>query len=307
MTPLGKSCYSVPMTEPTPERRISDRPANPMTARLLASGAGWLVQDVVCRAGPQDRAFEERHGGMTIAAVAEGTFQYRSSLGSAVLTPGAVLLGGAGVCFECGHEHGIGDRCVSFHYRPEAWEPIVAAVPGARRADFSRPQLPPMESLAPLLAEAEAARDEDDAAAFEDLALRLAGAVIGALSDTPKRARTPTARDIRRVTAIVRRIESQPEEPASLDAFASDAAMSPYHFLRTFRQVVGMAPHQYVLRTRLHRAALRLRQAREEISTIAFAAGFNDLSTFNRRFKKVMGMNPGAYRSSAYRARASRR
>jgi AraC family transcriptional regulator len=73
--------------------------------------------------------------------------------------------------------------------------------------------------------------------------------------------------------------------------------MSPYHFLRTFRQVTGMTPHQYVLRTRLHRAAVRLRHSTDAVSTIAYDAGFNDLSTFNRRFRREMGVNPGAFRA----------
>ena len=72
--------------------------------------------------------------------------------------------------------------------------------------------------------------------------------------------------------------------------------MSPYHFLRTFRRVVGMTPHQYVLHTRLHRAAVRLRRSDDAISTIAFDAGFDDLSSFNRRFRRVTGENPSAYR-----------
>jgi AraC-like DNA-binding protein len=92
-----------------------------------------------------------------------------------------------------------------------------------------------------------------------------------------------------------------PEETYTLAGLASQAAMSPYHFLRTFRQVVGLAPHQYLLRNRLHRAALRLKRSRDDVSSIAFDSGFNDLSTFNRRFKKVMGMNPGAYRAGASR------
>jgi len=268
-----------------------------MTARILAAGDGWRVQDVVCRAGPETPAFEEQHGTITIATVSEGTFQYRSSLGDAVMAPGAVMLGAPGVCFECGHEHGVGDRCTAFYYASGAWEEIVAAVPGAKRAQLTRPQLPPLEMLAPLFAEAETARDENDGAAFEEIALRLAGTVVGILADAPKRARQPSARDIKRVTAIVRQLTAQPEESYALATLASRAAMSPYHFLRTFRQVVGMAPHQYLLRNRLHRAALRLKRSRDEISTIAFAAGFNDLSTFNRRFKKVMGARPSDYRS----------
>jgi len=275
--------------------------AVPMTARLLASGPGWMVQDVVCRAGPESRAFEERHGAVAIAAVNEGTFQYRSSLGTAVLTPGALMLGAPGVCYECGHEHGIGDRCTAFHYSAAAWEEIVAAIPGAKQVKIMRPQLPPLDTLAPIFAEAEVARDEDDASAFEEIALRLAGAVVGVLADGPKRAREPSARDIKRVTAIVRQLAAQPEESYALAALASQAAMSPYHFLRTFRQVVGMAPHQYLLRSRLHRAALRLKRSRDDISAIAFEAGFNDLSTFNRRFRRVMGVNPGAYRATGSR------
>ncbi len=73
--------------------------------------------------------------------------------------------------------------------------------------------------------------------------------------------------------------------------------MSPYHFLRTFRAVVGMSPHQFILHTRLRRAAVRLCQTSDDISSIAFAAGFGDLSTFNRRFRRIIGVSPSAYRA----------
>jgi AraC-like DNA-binding protein len=78
---------------------------------------------------------------------------------------------------------------------------------------------------------------------------------------------------------------------------ARKAGMSPYHFLRVFRHVVGMTPHQYLLRTRLSRAAAALRRSGETISSIALEAGFEDLSTFNRRFRRLMGESPGAYRA----------
>jgi AraC-like DNA-binding protein len=75
--------------------------------------------------------------------------------------------------------------------------------------------------------------------------------------------------------------------------------MSPYHFLHTFRRVTGITPHQYVLRTRLHRAAVRLRQSEDQVAAIAFDAGFNDLATFNRRFRRLMSVTPGVYRGLA--------
>src|SRR5262245_39047797 len=133
-----------------------------MTAHVLASGAGWTVSDVICTSGPRDRPFEERHEIVSIAAVMEGTFQYRTASGRAVLAPGAILLGNAGTCFECGHDHGTGDRCLAFSFTPALLETVVADVQGARRPTFAQPHLPPLPELMPLLATAEAARDLED-------------------------------------------------------------------------------------------------------------------------------------------------
>ena len=272
-----------------------------LTANVLASGFGWRVQDVICTFGPHDRPFAERHHGVCVAAVTEGTFQYRSTLGSAVLARGALLLGNDRHAFECRHEHGTGDRCLSFRLTPEFLEGVVAAIPGVRRAVFSAPLLPPHPGLLPIIAAAEAAREDGDAAAFEEVALCLAGAVATVLAGTKGRMPAPSRRHERQITAALRRIEAQADEPLSLADLAREAAMSPYHFLRSFRALVGMTPHQFILYTRLNRAAVRLRRTADSISAIAFAAGFNDLSTFNRRFQRIMGLSPSAYRASSPR------
>ncbi|MGX1787373.1 helix-turn-helix domain-containing protein [Bosea sp. NPDC055332] len=266
------------------------------TAHLLASGPGWRVSDIVCTAGPDDRAFEEEHPQHCIAVVRSGSFRYRSTQGSAVLAPGSLLLGNGGACFECGHEHAAGDRCLAFQFEPAWLERIVAAVPGARQMSFAQAHLPPLPALANLVAEAEIAADDPEK--LEEIALRLAGAVASVLSGTRPGVETSGARDQRRITRALRHIEAHCEEPLSLDALARQAAMSPYHFLRIFRALVGMTPHQYVLRTRLHRAALLLRRTALPVAGIAFDCGFGDLSTFNRRFKRVMGASPGDYRSA---------
>lgn len=267
-----------------------------VTSHVLASGPGWRVNDTVCTSGPDDRRFEEQHKAVSIAVVTQGTFQYRSRQGSATLVPGSVLLGNAGACFECGHEHGRGDRCLAFHVTPDFLEANAARSAGAKQISFSAPSLPPLPQLMPVLAAAEAARDQHDTGALEEIALRLTGVVMNLLTQRRMPARGPSLRDERRITAAVRRIEAQTDEPVSLAERARDAAMSPYHFLRVFRQVVGMTPHQFILRTRLHRAAVRLRRTDDAISAIAYDAGFNDLSTFNRRFRRLMGANPSAYR-----------
>jgi AraC family transcriptional regulator len=273
-----------------------------LTSRILASGPGWTVRDSVCTAGPRDRPFEEVHDTICIAAVVEGTFLYRTENGRAVLAPGGVILGNAGACFECGHEHTTGDRCLAFHFSPEHLESIVAEVPGVHRVAFTAPSLPPLPALMPLLVAAEAARDDGDGGELEELALQLAGAVATTLAGSARKARGPSQRDARRVSDVLRRIETAADQPLALADLAREGATSPYHFLRTFRQVVGMTPHQFVLHTRMTRAALRLRTTDEPVSTIAFDAGFGDLSTFNRRFRRLMGCSPGAYRTERHRA-----
>ncbi|MBZ9847621.1 AraC family transcriptional regulator [Mesorhizobium sp. CA14] len=264
--------------------------------KTLASGHGWQVSDVVCTAVPGDKPFEEEHRSFCVAAVTRGMFRYRTRQGTAMLAPGAILLGNPGACYECGHEHGAGDRCLSFHFTPAYMERVVADVPGAKRLGFADPRLPPLPALTPLLAEAEAARETGDSDAFEELGLRIAGAVAAAAAGSAAATRTPSRRDQKRVAEAVRLIELNAERPLSLTELADCTATSPYHFLRIFRQVAGLTPYQFLLRTRLHRAAVRLRSSGATISTIAFDAGFNDLSTFNRRFRREMGEAPGAYR-----------
>jgi AraC family transcriptional regulator len=264
------------------------------TAHLLASGPGWRVSDIVCTAGPDDPAFEEEHPHHCIAIVRSGSFRYRSTQGSTVLAPGSLLLGNRGACFECGHEHAAGDRCLAFQFEPAWLEGVVAAVPGARRTSFVQAHLPPLPALASLVAEAEIAAG--DPALLEEITLRLAGAVTSVLSGAKPGCEAASSRDQRRITRALRHIEAHCEEALSIDELAQQAAMSPYHFLRTFRALVGVTPHQYVLHTRLHRAALLLRRTEQPVADVAFDCGFGDLSTFNRRFKRVMGRSPSDYR-----------
>ena len=122
--------------------------------------------------------------------------------GAAVLVPGAVLLGNHGDCFECGHEHGVGDRCLAFHFAPDFLETIAAAAQGARRIKFAVPRLPPLPRLMPLLAAAEAARDVrggEGSGEMEELAVMLAGSVLAELAAADRTAPRPSPRDTRRV------------------------------------------------------------------------------------------------------------
>lgn len=273
-------------------------PAQTISARSIGEGADWSMRDVVCRAGPEDRPYEERHTRVSIAAVVAGSFRYRCEAGTALLYPGALLLGNPGTCFECGHQHSRGDRCIALHYDAALFEEIVASAAGSARFRFPAAMLPAMPELLPTLVEVEATAGASRQLAAQSLAIRLAERVAEAMSGAPKRGARPAPGDERRVSAVLRHIEARADEAVDLDTLAAMAGMSKYHFLRTFRRVTGLTPYKYLLGVRMRRAAVQLRTSDAPVAAIAFDAGFGDLSTFNNRFRELFGVPPSRYRAA---------
>jgi AraC-like DNA-binding protein len=277
-------------------REAEGTPGRP-AVRVLAQGAGWSVADVVCTAGPEDRPFEEQHRNVCIAVVAAGSFQYRSRAGRVLLAPGSLLLGNAGQAYECGHEHAKGDRCISFSYAPEYFERLTA---DAGTAMFRVAALPAVRATSREVARAYAGAAGNDAneAAWEELGARLAVEALRLANDDERGSGEVLPSAEARVTRVVRMIDESPDVEHSLARMAEEARLSPYHFLRTFEAVAGLTPHQYVMRLRLRRAAVRLVQEAASVLDIAFDCGFGDVSNFNRSFRAEFGMSPRAFRRS---------
>ena len=277
-------------------RAAAGGPGRP-EARVLARGEGWCAADVVCSSGPRDSAFEEQHAHQSIAIVAAGTFQYRSRLGSDLMTPGSLMLGHAGQPFECAHDHGAGDRCIAFWYAPDYFERLAAdAGSRGRNADLRVQRVPPVPALSPLLARACAGITGRSDVPWEELALQLAAGTIQLLANrTPQSVPAPPGA-MARVARIVRAMERQPDARMDVPSLARTAGLSPYHFLRTFERVTGTTPHQYLLRTRLREAARRIASGRERIIDVAIDCGFGDVSNFNRTFRAEFGVTPRQFR-----------
>ncbi len=274
------------------------------SATLLAAGEGWRVDDMVCTRGPQDRPFEERHSGVSIAVVVAGTFQYRSGLGRELLVPGALMLGNDAQCFECGHEHGQGDRCVAFRFSNAYFERIAADVGGkAPDRAFATGRLPPTPRLSALTART-AAGLLGAAPAWDELGVEVA---VQAVALGNRRGTTnpqAPAHALPRVTESIRRIERDPAARLALQELAREANLSPFHYLRSFERITGVTPHQYILRVRLREAAVRLTTERTKVAEIGFSAGFSDLSNFNHAFRAEFGMSPRRYRTAGLTRRS---
>ena len=77
------------------------------------------------------------------------------------------------------------------------------------------------------------------------------------------------------------------------------AGLSAFHFLRLFSDVLGVTPHQYLVRSRLRHAARRLADDDGTITDIAYDVGFADLSNFVRTFRRAAGVPPLKFRQAS--------
>lgn len=88
-------------------------------------------------------------------------------------------------------------------------------------------------------------------------------------------------------------------DPLTIEQLASEASLSPEHFIRIFSHHVGMTPMFYITCKRMEQAQLLLVTTDRMISDIAFSLGYSDTSYFVRVFKRITGVTPGMYRRNS--------
>jgi AraC family transcriptional regulator len=264
-----------------------------MTATTLREGS-VTVLDCRCSAGPRERPFVERHARSSLSYVRKGSFGYRVEGRSYELVPGSVLVGRQGDEYMCTHDHVVGDECLSIQLSPE----VVEAVCG-RAERWRTGAVPPVAELMVLGELAQAAAEGRNDLGLDEVGLLFASRFVAVVSGRGHEPAAVGAMDRRRAVEAAAWLDARSAEPIGLEAAAREAGLSPFHFLRLFAKVVGVTPHQYLVRSRLRRAARLLADGAQSVTDVALDVGFRDLSNFVRTFHRAAGVSPRVFRSAA--------
>lgn len=265
-----------------------------MVTTTLLRRESIAVTEHRCVAGPGDEPFVERHDGFSVSYVRKGSFGCRTRGRSFELVAGSVLVGHPGDEFMCTHEHVVGDECLSF--RPA---PALVDVLGGRPAIWRTGSVPPLPELVVLGELAQAAAEGRTDVGVDEAAISFAARFVDVVSARPHTTGDAHARDRRRAVEAALWIDAHSEEPVDLERTAGAVDLSPFHFLRLFTRVLGVTPHQYLVRARLRRAARLLADDPRPVTDVAFDVGFGDLSSFVRTFHRAAGVSPRRFREAA--------
>lgn len=107
------------------------------------------------------------------------------------------------------------------------------------------------------------------------------------------------------VEQAVHRIFGELDDALDLADLARSAALSPLHFHRVFRGLLGETPLELHRRLRLERAAHELVRADAPVTRIAFEAGYETHESFTRAFGERYALSPTAFRQKSVDASAS--
>jgi AraC-like DNA-binding protein len=260
---------------------------------ILRAGRVTVI-DYRCDAGPRVAPFVERHDRHSLSYVRRGSFGYRARGREHELVAGSLLVGAPGEEYMCTHEHVVGDECLSIQLAPE----VVDGLDG-RDELWRQGAVPPLPELMVLGELAQAAAEGRSDVGLDEIGLGLAARFVAVAGGRERRPPRAQPRDRRRAVETALWLDDRSHEEIDLDRAAAVAGLSPYHFLRLFAAVLGVTPHQYLVRSRLRRAARLLAEEDRAITEVALQVGFGDLSNFVRTFHRAAGLSPRRFRQAA--------
>jgi AraC-like DNA-binding protein len=105
----------------------------------------------------------------------------------------------------------------------------------------------------------------------------------------------PTRKSISKLKYVLSVIENNYHMPLTLQMLADEAEMSTKYFCYFFKQMTHFTPIEYLNKHRIEVACYRLMSGEKNITELAYACGFNEVSYFIRVFKKITGLTPKQY------------
>jgi AraC-like DNA-binding protein len=116
-------------------------------------------------------------------------------------------------------------------------------------------------------------------------------------------ANVKNAPESRRVREVEEYIDKNYKEEIRLKTLSDIAGMTPAAFSRFFRMRTGKTVSDYMIDIRLGHAARLLVDSSNSVADICYLCGFNNISNFNRIFKKKKGCSPTAFRDNYHKSK----
>lgn len=250
--------------------------------------------DYRCEVGPDEAPFVEQHESFSVSYVRKGSFGCHAHGNSFELVAGSILVGHPGDEYICTHERVGGDECLSFHLAPALVEAI-----GYRPDIWRTVCVPPLPQLMVLGELAQAAAEGRSEVGLDEIGVLIAERFVAILSGRRQRPAEARVCDRRRAVEAALWIDANSHNPIDLEGAAREFGLSSFQFLRLFAKVLGVTPHQYLIRSRLRRAAQLLADDPRPITEVALDVGFGDLSNFVRTFHRAAAVSPRSFRQAA--------
>lgn len=102
-----------------------------------------------------------------------------------------------------------------------------------------------------------------------------------------------------KMKSVIGYIQGHYESRLRLETLAAQVNLSPNHFCRSFKEVTGYTPFEYIQQYRLIKAQYALKSTEMTVTEIAMDCGFNDASHFIRQFREAYGITPKQFRLQA--------
>lgn len=105
----------------------------------------------------------------------------------------------------------------------------------------------------------------------------------------------------RRIRRAIELMHAHLERELSLEELAAAAYLSPFHFARLFKKLLGTSPHAYLALLRVRRAQTLLAETDLSVTEVAARVGYGSSSHFAKAFRQATGLTPRAFRSALLR------